>query len=260
MADDDPTQRFYDELADVYHLVYANWEGSIAHQGVMLAGLLRERWRPAERVLDAACGIGTQALGLAAEGFMVVGSDISTAALTRAARESAARGVDIEWCRADLRSLSSVHRPGFDVVLACDNAIPHLLSAAEILGALREMRALTRPGGGCVISTRDYDATPRGGTQMIPYGVRETPAGRVAVFQVWDFVAAELYDLSMYFVHDLDARPRVQVFRSRYLAIGLAPLAELLREAGFVDVEVLTGRFFQPVLVGTNPPARNATP
>jgi hypothetical protein len=35
-------------------------------------------------------------------------------------------------------------------------------------------------------------------------------------------------------------------------AIALPRLAALLRSAGFASVEVLTDRFFQPVLVGTN--------
>jgi hypothetical protein len=97
------------------------------------------------------------------------------------------------------------------------------------------------------------DAVERSGTQMVPFGVRETPAGRVAVFQVWDFLDSSHYDLSMVFVHDLDGVPRAQVFRSRYHAVGLSELEELLRQAGFLAVERIAGQFFQPILVGTAP-------
>ena len=69
---------FYDALAPWYHLVYQDWEASIAWQGQALASLLASEWgSPSHNVLDAAVGIGTQALGLATIGFQVTGYDIS---------------------------------------------------------------------------------------------------------------------------------------------------------------------------------------
>jgi SAM-dependent methyltransferase len=255
----DPSSAFYDDLAELYHWVYADWERSIGVQGEALAGVLRERWSPCERVLDAACGIGTQAMGLAAAGFQVTGSDLSDGAVARARREAAARGLTIDFSVADLRALSAVHAPdppGWDAVLACDNAIPHLLTDGEILRAFREMRALVRPGGGCIISARDYSEVEKGGTRMVPYGSRETPDGQLHLFQIWDFVDDERYDVAFWFVHEpppgSDAEPRTRVFRSRYYTVGLDRLAELLEEAGFRDVERLDGRFFQPLLMATN--------
>jgi SAM-dependent methyltransferase len=251
MSDRDP-QRFYDDLAELFHLVYADWERSIGLQGSQLAGLLRQRWRPMERVLDAACGIGTQALGLAAAGLRVTASDLSPRAVDRARREARRRGLAIAFAEADLRSLTAVHPPGFDAVLACDNAIPHLLSREEIRAAFGQMRAVLRPGGGCLVSVRDYAEVERSGTRLVPYGVRQTDEGRVIVFQVWDFYDAEHYDLAFYFVRDADP-PQARVLRTRYHAIGIPALEELLRQAGFSAVEVLREAFFQPLLVATNP-------
>jgi hypothetical protein len=37
-------QAFYDELAPLYHLVYENWEASVAQQGKALASLIGEHW------------------------------------------------------------------------------------------------------------------------------------------------------------------------------------------------------------------------
>jgi len=63
-------QAFYGELAPLYHLVYENWEASVARQGTALASLIGEHWGAGARtVLDAAVGIGTQALGLLALGY-----------------------------------------------------------------------------------------------------------------------------------------------------------------------------------------------
>jgi SAM-dependent methyltransferase len=243
--------RFYDELADLYHLVYADWSASIDRQGEVLAEIIHERWRPAVRVLDAACGIGTQALGLASRGFRVVGSDCSSAALARAHREAASRGLDISFAQADLRSLATHGWPAFDVVLACDNAIPHLLTTDEIIEAFRQVHAILRPGGGFLLSVRDYSQVERSGTHMLPYGTRRTPGGRVAVFQVWDFVDPRHYDLSMFFVHDIDGTPAAQVFRTRYHAVLLSELESMLTQAGFETVQRIDDRFFQPLLVGT---------
>src|SRR5262249_37041273 len=159
--------------ADLYHLIYPDWAASVERQAEMLAAIIRERWQPARRLLDAACGIGTQSLGLAARGFDVVASDVSTAALQRARREAEQRNLAIVFLEADLRSLSSVHRGPFDVVIACDNSVPHLLTSHDILLCFREIRSLLRPGGGCLISVRDYSAVERSGTQMVPYGIRD---------------------------------------------------------------------------------------
>jgi glycine/sarcosine N-methyltransferase len=56
-------------------------------------------------VLDAAIGIGTQALGLLALGFRVTGSDLSHAAVNRARREAAVRQLPLACVVADFRAL-----------------------------------------------------------------------------------------------------------------------------------------------------------
>ncbi len=82
-------------------------------------------------MLDAAVGIGTQALGLATHGFQVTGSDISPAAVQRAGGDAARRGIRLPCLVADVRALP-VRSATFDAVIACDNALPHLLSEDEI--------------------------------------------------------------------------------------------------------------------------------
>jgi hypothetical protein len=39
--------------------------------------------------------------------------------------------------------------------------------------------------------------------------------------------------------------------RGRYYAVTTHTLIRLMQEAGFVEVQRLDGRFFQPVIVGT---------
>ena len=65
-------QTFYDQLTPFYQLIYPNWETSMQQQAQTLTGIIRDLWGDRiETVLDVACGIGTQALGLAQHGFTV---------------------------------------------------------------------------------------------------------------------------------------------------------------------------------------------
>src|SRR5215470_519741 len=144
---------FYGELSPFYHLVYPDWDASVRRQAVQLDSVIRELWDSRVRtVLDAACGIGTQAIGLAQLGYRVTGSDISPVPLERAKDEAAKRSVSVDFSFADLRTLSSTHADSFDLVIACDNSIPHLLSDDDIRLAFSEMYRCTVRGGGVLIS------------------------------------------------------------------------------------------------------------
>src|SRR5262245_63332704 len=144
------TADLYDALAPVHHLIFADWEASIGRQGRALDSILRSAGASFPcTVLDAACGIGTQSLGLAALGYEVTASDLSPEAVRRAEREARARGLPIRTSVADMRRLSEHHTGSFDVVIACDNAVPHLLSDGEIFAAFRQFHACTAPGGLC---------------------------------------------------------------------------------------------------------------
>src|SRR5438034_5160616 len=164
---------FYDDLAPLYHLVYEDWETSVARQGGALASLIAEHWGVnAHAVLDAALGIGTQALGLLARGFRVTGSDLSIGAVTRARRESVVRRLPLVSLVADFRALP-VRSAAFAVGLLCDNSLPHPDSEADIQEALAECLRCVRRGGGCLISLRDHESPPPTGTVGgRPYGGR----------------------------------------------------------------------------------------
>lgn len=241
---------FYDRLSPFYHLLYGDWDETIRRHAAELQGVIREFWGDrVKTILDATCGIGTQALGLAGLGYDVTASDISAAPLERAKEEAARRHLDIRFRLADLRSLASAHGRTFDLVIACDNAIPHLLSDDEIRTAFREMYRCAAVGGGCVISVRDYDPAERG-VKVVPYGVRTDGGRRFIVFQVWEYHGA-IYDLSMYFVEDGGGLEcTTHVMRSKYYAIPVVRLLELMTEAGFTGVRRIDQRFFQPLIVG----------
>jgi SAM-dependent methyltransferase len=247
-------QAFYDGLAPLYHLVYENWDASIRRQGHRLASVIGEHWgADARTVLDAAVGIGTQALGLLELGFRVIGADLSRGAVIRASREAAQRRVTLPCLVADFRALP-FRAESVDVVVVCDNALPHLETEAEIRTALAECLRCARPGGGCLVSMRDYGPPPRAGTvDPQPWGERVWAGRRYRVRQVWTWHERH-YDFALEIVAR-DSSDAPTVLRSRYLAIPVAEVAELMRAVGFERVRRLDDRFFQPVLVGTRPGA-----
>ena len=227
---------FYDDLAPYYHLIYDDWEAGMERQGARLAGVIADVWGGAVgSVLDASCGIGTQAIALARRGFDVTASDLSAEAVNRARQEASVRGLSVEFSVCDMRQVHSRHAGPFDLVISCDNSIPHLLTDKEILLALREFYACVHPGGGCLLTVRDYDSEPRGRGLVKPYGTREFGGKRFILFQVWDF-EGDQYDLSFYIVEDDAATGAVSthVMRSRYYAISCTRLLELMQEGGFL--------------------------
>lgn len=244
---------FYDQLAPFYHIIYGDWEAAIARQATQLSSIIQAHWgEQVQTLLDISCGIGTQALGLAAQGYQVTASDLSVKEIDRARQEAQQRNLDIRFSVCDMRAVYNHHQAQFDVLLSCDNSIPHLLSDEEILTALQQMYACTCPGGGCLLTIRDYDKEPRGTGIVKPYGIREAAGKRYLVFQVWDFVS-DIYDLAMYFVEDdctLNTAT-TRVMRSRYYAVSPFHLMQLMEQAGYHSVTRLDDQFFQPVLIGT---------
>lgn len=244
---------FYDALAPLYHLVYDDWEASVARQGAALGSLITEYWgADARTVLDAALGIGTQALGLLARGFRVTGSDLSAGAVSRARREATVRRLPLMCLVADFRALP-VRSATFDVVLLCDNSLPHLDSEVDIREALAECFRCARPGGGCLISMRDYASPPPTGTvEVRPYGERLWAGRRYQLRQVWTWRGPR-YDLSFEITPTDGAEAEATILRSSYLAIPVEQVTGLMRTVGFENVRRVDGRFFQPVLIGTRP-------
>ena len=153
-----------------------------------------------------------------------------------------------------MRQAFECHGGGFDIALSADNAIPHLLDDAEILRALESMFACLRPGGGCLLTVRDYAREPRGTNLVKPYGARIEGGKRFLALQVWDF-AGDMYDLTLYMIEEDLASGAVtaQTMRSRCYAIGTDRLLALMQRAGFARVQRLDEVFYQPVLVGTRP-------
>ncbi|MEV8099923.1 class I SAM-dependent methyltransferase [Kitasatospora sp. NPDC085879] len=248
---------FYDQLAADYHLIYGDWDATVDLQGRTLDAVIRSTLgRDGVTVLDCACGIGTQSIGLALHGHQVTGTDISRMAVERAGVEAARRGVEMHTRVADMRSLP-FEDAAFDVVVCADNALPHLLTAEDLRAALGEMRRVLRRQGLLLISTRPYDRIRESRPTSTAPQIHGSGSSRTITFQLWDWHSdGERYDLEHYQVIPDDDDWNVKVRRTAYWALTQGQLTDFASEAGFEGTAWMTPEqsgFFQPLLTARTP-------
>lgn len=255
MSDD--VRRFYDDLAGDYHLLFADWRQSMVRQAEVLQRIIQEALGPGSAtVLDAACGIGTQAIGLALRGYQVDASDLSGAAVSRAAAEAEQLQAAATFSVADLRHLDMAIPGQFDVVMACDNALPHLLTDEDLLLALANMAAKLRPDGLFIASLRDYDQIAREQPRSQGPRVFADPARRVTL-QVWDWTGdGQFYLLHRFILQREDAAWHMEHFEAPYRALRRAELERAVTRVGLNRVrwyEPEHSGYFQPLVTARRP-------
>src|ERR1700730_1679772 len=100
---------FYEPLADYYHLIFDDWDKAIERQARILNPLLAAQVHGHPlKILDCACGIGTQALGFAGFGHQVTASDLSRAQVKRAKDEAERLALNISFHISDMTSLAKL--------------------------------------------------------------------------------------------------------------------------------------------------------
>ncbi len=247
---------FYDGFARDYHLVYGDrWDEAVQRQGAALDRLIRRAAPDARDILDCSCGIGTQAIGLAGRGYRVRGTDISERSLERARVEATRLGADVAFSVADFRDLANVVGE-FDVVISCDNAVPHLLDDADVSKALRAMRSKLRPGGLLVVSTRDFDRSLVNRPATAPPLIVAGPPRRIVVrLHDWDSPDSPLYTVRFFVLTESGSGWTLVHHATRYRAITSGVLSRIAADAGFEAIAWLSGEttgFHQPVITARN--------
>ena len=247
----DVTQNFYDHLAAQYDKLFLDWQASTREQALILDKLFADNgFDKTAQILDCACGIGTQAIGLAALGYSVTASDISGRALAEAAVRAEQNGVGIRFAQVDFRALSDAFSEQFDVVIAMDNALPHMLTSEALESAVRSMIGRVRPGGIFVASIRDYDALLTDKPPYSPPYIHKTGTGQRVSFQTWTW-QDENYRLIQYIIEDEETL-RISKFECEYRAVRREELSKHLRACGCGRViwkfPEETG-YYQPIVI-----------
>jgi glycine/sarcosine N-methyltransferase len=248
------TAESYDALANHYHLMFENWEASVERQAAALSSILQRQCGLAStaRILDCACGIGTQALGLAKVGFRVCGCDVSPEAVKRAQLEASGRGLDIQFFGANMLDLSCLGDSHFDAVICMDNALPHLESAEQLVQAAQQIRARLHPGGSLMASIRDYDRLIQERPVVQGPSFYSDQGQRRIVFQVWDWVDDRRYIFHLYITRQFAKGWQTFHISALYRAIRRDEVLAALSKARFRNVRWLfqsDSGFYQPIVL-----------
>ena len=247
----DIIQTFYDNMAVEYDKLFFDWQATIQEQAEILNKLFSDNgFDRTARILDCACGIGTQAIGLAALGYSVTASDISDGELAEAAGRAKQNSVNIRFVHADFCALSDTFSEQFDIVIAMDNALPHMLTVEAMQSAIRSITAQIRPGGIFAASIRDYDSIL---TETPPYSppyIHRTDKGQRVSFQTWVW-NGDNYQLTQYIIDDED-NLQISKYVCEYRAVRREELTNLLFSSGCREVvwkfPEETG-FYQPIVI-----------
>ncbi|RIX59214.1 class I SAM-dependent methyltransferase [Paenibacillus nanensis] len=250
----DSTISFYDELSEEYHLIFDDWYQTVLQQGQILDQFIcspRVQFdNKSKTLLDASCGIGTQAIGLARLGYNVTATDISPQSVARGVKEAEKAGVAIHFGVADFRTLQEDVEGEFSIVLSADNAIPHLLTDEDLAAACRNMHAKLSEGGLLIVTIRDYDHhVQQKERATIP---RVFDDGKRVVFQVWDWSNDyKTYTVNHFILIESEGKWNTSVQRTTYRALLRDEFSQILSAAGFDNIDwhmPADSGYYQPIV------------
>ena len=245
------TQTFYDNLSSHYAKLFLDWKATTHEQAAILHKLFEKNGLDnTAHILDCACGIGTQAIGLACLGYNVTASDISDGEIAEAKTRAANANVKIHFENADFCALSKTFEEQFDIVIAMDNALPHMLSNEDLARAIKSITKQIKENGLFVGSIRDYDALLKNKPPYAPPYIHKTAKGQRVSFQTWEW-NEDHYKLIQYIIDDSE-NLEVSKFMCEYRATRREELTNLFLANGCSEVmwkfPEETG-FYQPIVI-----------
>ncbi len=249
----DKVKTFYDNMATKYDMLFQDWLETTESQAKILNNIIEAQGYDKNiKLLDCACGIGTQAIGLAKLGYNIIASDLSDGELKEAKKRAEENSVKIDFRQADFCKLSEVFSEKFNVIVAMDNALPHMLTEQHLHSAVCSIANQTADGGMFIASIRDYDellkSKPRCST---PY-VHKTSDGQKVSFQTWEWFGGN-YKFTQYIIDD-EKQLNISKFDCEYRAVRREELTRHLLSCSFTKVEWKFPKeagFYQPIVIAT---------
>ena len=144
-------------------------------------------------------------------------------------------------------------KPGcnmFDIIIAMDNALPHMLTKSDLKIAVKSITSMLATGGMFVASIRDYDALLESKPPYSAPYIHKTEKGQRVSFQTWSW-DCECYRLIQYIIEDEETL-KINKFECEYRATRREEMTKLLLACGCSKVEWKfpeeTG-FYQPIVI-----------
>ena len=246
----DIVQSFYNDLARDYDKLFQDWDSSINEQAVILDKLFKDnKIDKTSNILDCACGIGTQTIGLGKLGYNITASDVSVNAIEEAKLRAQKNNLNVEFKVADFRALEKTFSTKFNAVIAMDNALPHALTKSDLTLAVKSIVSTLKPNGVFIASIRDYDEILKEKPTLTKPYVHKTEKGQRISFQTWMW-KGENYNLIQYIIEDED-NLKISKFECEYRATTKGELSSLFTSLGCTATwkfESETG-FYQPIII-----------
>lgn len=226
----------YDSFAKHYHLVYRDWHAAMNSQGLLLSQLIGRHFKAHKkpRILDASCGIGTQAIGLAKAGIQVHACDPSPTSVSLASKYARELGVEMSFGVSSFQNLKNTVPGQFDIVLSCDNSLPHLLQEAELRRAAKNIRAKLSKGGFFLLGMRDYDTLLKVRPQGSGPAHFKEPGKERVYFQTWRWRAQKpIYDFQLFLLQRIGKHWKTETMEGSYRAWRRKEINQVFIAAGF---------------------------
>ncbi len=149
-----------------------------------------------------------------------------------------------------MRALSDAFNKQFDIVIAMDNALPHMLTRESLEQAITSIVGQTKPNGIIVASIRDYDAILAEKPSYFPPYIHKTEQGQRVSFQTWVW-KNDNYQLTQYIIDD-EKSLEVSKFECEYRATRREEMTDMFLSTGCTEVvwkfPEETG-FYQPIVI-----------
>ena len=156
----DSVREFYDELAESYDLIFADWQGSMRRRPRRSIASFRHSSDRDRTPFWTAPAVSAPRRSVSPSSATRCTPPISAPTRWRSCRTRLATRQRVAHVRADMRARAS-QVDGVRRRPACDNALPHLLEDDDLRLAVDNMFAKLRPGGLFLASIRDYDRSCR---------------------------------------------------------------------------------------------------
>lgn len=152
--------------------------------------------------------------------------------------------------QVEIRILSDTFAEKFDIVIAMDNALPHMLSSNDLEKAIKSIANQIKRNGIFVASIRDYDSLLMEKPPYSPPYINKMDKGQRVSFQTWVW-KDDNYKLTQYIIDD-EENLQVSKFECEYKATRRVEMTELLHAYGCSNVEWKFPDeigFYQPIVV-----------
>lgn len=240
----DQIASLYDELAPVYADFYSDYDDAVRKQGKDLAKVLKQYGvDPESRVLDCSAGIGTQAIGLSRQGYLMSACDISPLSMEQAQQNAASFGENISLAVSDMRYLQSTYKgQSFDAVISCGNSLAHMLTDQDMDNVFSGVKTLFGEGKGVFLAalTDHENGTREQGVFYDPH-VKYERDQKVINFQLWQWIEEGVtYICDDYTITDTGNEAKTKKVSAPFRIWRKAHLFEIAKKHGFQSCDWIT--------------------